>query len=1475
MSNQIEDSINGITVPGGDASNNAPEITYDRPGSGIAIGSTGFDADEADLFRIVSDTSGDLSFFLTGLSDDLDLVLFDANGEMLTSSIQSGAESESFTYEVTAGETYFLLVSPWEDAESDYSLTVAESVGEPGMNDVINGITVPGGDAGDIAPEISYDGLEGGIVTGSTGFGADQSDTFRIVSDTSGDLSFFLAGLSDDLDLVLGDVNGEVLTSSIQSGPESESFTYGVTAGETYLLWVSPWEDAESEYTLTIAGSGDEPGVNDVINGITVPGGDAGDIAPEISYSGPEGGIVTGSTGFGADQSDTFRIVTDTSGDLSFFLNGLSDDLDLVLTDSLGESLATSFNIGTASESITYPVTAGESYLLWVSPWEGAASAYTLNVEGPTGASGGGSTAAVDVINGVAVPGGDVGVNAPEIQYGGSEAGIVTGSTGFGADESDLFRVVPTNSGELSILLTGLSDDLDLVLGDATGEALTVSTNVGATDEYISYQVTGGETYYLLVTPWDGARSDYRLEVNGSPTGLDDFGDSATTAGIVNVGSVVEGIIDPSQDQDWFAVELIQGRSYQVDLEGSSTSAGTLPDPVFFGVFDSGENFIPGSLDDDGGELLNSRIVFSAQETGTYFLAVGAYAGSIGSYQLRIVDIDSVVDDYGNTTSTAGLITPGKVALGEIETTQDTDWFAVELKGGRTYRIDLEGSSTAAGTLPDPTFAGIYDANGMLIANTDNDDGGEQLNSRTVFTAPSSGTYYLAAGAFAQSTGSYALRIVDVEASVDDYGNTSSTAAVVEIGEIAKGEIESAEDRDWFSVDLEGGRTYRIDLEGRSTSAGTLPDPLFYGIYDAAGELIAGTLDDDGGESMNSRLEFTVPESGTYFLEAGAYELGIGTYTLTVADVSSTISTSGFNILIDFDGDLDYLQFFETALLRWTQVITGDLTDVIHPSTGTLVDDIVISASVVAIDGLGGTLGYAGPELFRQEDALPYQGAMFFDVADLEDLEKQGILIDTILHEMGHVLGFNPYTFNQLGLIDGFFFTGTQAVTVYADLVSDPDVAGVPLEDGGGAGTALGHWEEDIFGNELMTGYTDSPPMPLSLLTIAAFADLGYQVDLASADDYTLEGSSGLTAPLTSRSTITSSNTANINMEGLVNALTEELQGSVYTHGDISNLNLTVTYTPKELSGAIVSADENTIYFVDSFTDGGRLVRFTGSFQKNSPRDLLDVKGAVNEIAFLTGNFAVVTTLQYENPQSVERVVSDWRQDFLDGENRIQVVSIHPTDDTVEPGDGDDFVDLGRGNDIFIDGPGNDSYIGGMGIDAVVYSGQSEVFTVNPGDSEFTVVDLTGLHGRDLLVSVERVLFDDLALAFDLNGNAGDVVKLLGVLLGGNEWYNRELIGIGLDLLDNSGLSFTEIAELGLQAVLGPEPDNEAFISLLYSNLVGVEPDEGILNALVDLVENDTYSKLDLTLAAIEHPLNYEIIGLNTLAVTGVEYFVV
>ena len=205
-------------------------------------------------------------------------------------------------------------------------------------------------------------------------------------------------------------------------------------------------------------------------------------------------------------------------------------------------------------------------------------------------------------------------------------------------------------------------------------------------------------------------------------------------------------------------MELVGGRAYRVDLEGSPTDQGTLDDPYLRGIYYDRE-LVPGTANDDGGAGLNSRVEFLAPESGAYYIAAGAYSFRTGSYR---VSVEEVADDHPAAPDTGAVVAVDGSSTGAVDYGGDVDWFAVPLVAGRHYRIDLEGTSTGQGSLEDPVLPGIYAADGTLIDGAGDDDGGAGLNSRVSFEAPETGTYYIAAGAYEDYTGSYTLEVMDV-----------------------------------------------------------------------------------------------------------------------------------------------------------------------------------------------------------------------------------------------------------------------------------------------------------------------------------------------------------------------------------------------------------------------------------------------------------------------------------------------------------------------------------------------------------------------------------------------------------------------------------------------------------------------------------------------------------------------------------------
>ena len=225
--------------------------------------------------------------------------------------------------------------------------------------------------------------------------------------------------------------------------------------------------------------------------------------------------------------------------------------------------------------------------------------------------------------------------------------------------------------------------------------------------------------------------------------------------------------------------------------------------------------------------------------------------------------------------------------------------------------------------------------------------------------------------------------------------------------------------------------------------------------------------------------------------------------TVDVTDVED------FNIEINFTDDtLSERQraIFSDAASRWAEIIIDDIPDVLIDGIG-WVDDILIDASAPSIDGVGGTLGQAGPTQVRTDGSfLPATGVMQFDAADVANLEANGQLEDVILHEMGHVLGIGTI-WDGLDLLTGAGsddprFIGAQATAEYNSIFGFNE-SSVPVENTGEAGTRDAHWRESVFHNELLTGFLNfGIENPISRMTVGSLADIGYSVNLDAADPY-------------------------------------------------------------------------------------------------------------------------------------------------------------------------------------------------------------------------------------------------------------------------------------------------------------------------------------------------------------------------------------
>ena len=600
------------------------------------------------------------------------------------------------------------------------------------------------------------------------------------------------------------------------------------------------------------------------------------------------------------DRVDYYRFTLTEAKQIGLGLRQQDVNADLFLEDAEGNVLHSGTEAGTASEGILETLLAG-TYYVRVETQEAGQNDYVFRY-GVTAADPAEVTRLEAETNAAPTFGQqsyafDLAENAD-----GSTTRVALGT----------LSATDPEDATLSYSIEG-GNSADLFEIDASTGALSYK---GAGEDYES----GTTSYELTVRASDGSQySDVTAAVNISdveeqaepeplisqeqqaaaqqtvsePDG-EDFPAGTSTAGRVVVGGSATGNIGRRSDVDWFAVELAEGSTYVIDLRGRNTGDGTLLNPYLFGIRDASGYHISGTANDNGGEPWNSRVIFTATESGTHFIAAGVGSWPVGeSYTgTYTLAVSKVTDDLSADTGTRGAVAVGSTATGEIEFADDVDWFAVTLEAGKTYRFDLEGAWTNKGTLPSPALRGLYDATGARIDDTTDFGGGVYRNSQLYFTATTSGTYYVAAEASGDLTGSYTLAVAET---TEDVAADISTTATVAVGGSATGEIEQPNDRDWFAVTLEAGKTYRFDLEGDVNQSGyTLWDTYLWGLHDATGALIDGTTDNDGGGARDSRLNFTASTSGTYYVAVGAnegqYRDDTGSYILSVADITVDVA---------------------------------------------------------------------------------------------------------------------------------------------------------------------------------------------------------------------------------------------------------------------------------------------------------------------------------------------------------------------------------------------------------------------------------------------------------------------------------------------------------------------------------------------------------------------------------------------------------
>ncbi|MFM9969185.1 MAG: putative Ig domain-containing protein, partial [Burkholderiales bacterium] len=236
-----------------------------------------------------------------------------------------------------------------------------------------------------------------------------------------------------------------------------------------------------------------------------------------------------------------------------------------------------------------------------------------------------------------------------QVTLDGSKAGKL-GAPG----DQDWFRVDLLANTSYSIVLQGVDggggtlEDPYLSVYASNGELLDEnddSTLGAGLDSQLYFVPRVGGTYYVEASASDGGTGTYKVSYGVGASSEDDYADwrddTQLSIGQLALNVARSGKLEFTEDRDWFSIQLSQGKTYTIKLQGEYSGAGTLEDP-YLRLYDGNEKYL--DKNDDATDLANpdSQLVFVPSASGIYYIAAGAFDDEgTGSYQVSVLHVNA------------------------------------------------------------------------------------------------------------------------------------------------------------------------------------------------------------------------------------------------------------------------------------------------------------------------------------------------------------------------------------------------------------------------------------------------------------------------------------------------------------------------------------------------------------------------------------------------------------------------------------------------------------------------------------------------------------------------------------------------------------------------------------------------------------------------------------------------------------------
>lgn len=473
----------------------------------------------------------------------------------------------------------------------------------------------------------------------------------------------------------------------------------------------------------------------------------------------------------------------------------------------------------------------------------------------------------------------------------------VAGEINFTKD-IDYFKFTPSVSGPY--VMEGIGNiDVDAILYGCL-ENIYYNKNFR-----IPYTLEANKTYYLQVFH---SKQDKDLTSTGKygvkvTSITDDYGNTFETAEQIKVGEEIKVVKESGGDNDYFKFTAQTEGMYSIkSIDDFISSYDTTAI-----IYNSNKTRI--THDNDSGRNSNFYCALWLNANETCYIQTNSRTFD----KYYIIKVSLLKDDYGNDKESATELFSGKEVSGEINYTNDIDYFKFTPSTSEPYLIESTGSTDVDGTL-------------FNLASYE-DVGSDNGNFSLIYSLEANKTYYIQVNHNKNgdedylATGAYGIKVSPLG---DDHGIDFDTATEIEAGDEIQAVGQYDEDYDYFKFTPDIDGMYSIE------SSGTGDVSAF--IYDNEKDKI--TYNSGSGIGYNFYLVLLLNANKTYYIKTYPNSINVP-YTVKVNlldDDHGHDNSSATEIEVDkevmgeinYTKDIDYFKFTPAKTGSYSIESTGN-----------------------------------------------------------------------------------------------------------------------------------------------------------------------------------------------------------------------------------------------------------------------------------------------------------------------------------------------------------------------------------------------------------------------------------------------------------------------------------------------------------------------------------------------------------------------